>query len=103
MHASPRPRMRIASPLLRAGGELHVVGSDDVVTLADPDGAMHRLVELADGSRSTDELLCTLGAEYPALRPDDVAETLARLEAAGLFEDYAPRRRVLGGQVAAVF
>jgi hypothetical protein len=65
MHAATRPRLRYAAPLLRGGGELHVVGSQDVLTIDDPDGAIHRLVELADGSRSTSELYVALAPEYP--------------------------------------
>jgi hypothetical protein len=78
--------MTTTAPLLRGGGELHVVRSDDVVTFEDPDGAMHRLVELADGSRSTQELHRVLASEYPRVRHDDVVDAVARLEAAGLVE-----------------
>lgn len=92
MHAVPRPRMKIAAPMLRGGGELHIVGSENVVSLDDPDGAVHRLLELADGSRSTSELFSALADEYPLLRPGDVAEAVSRLEAVGLFEDCAARR-----------
>lgn len=91
MHAAPRPRMRIAAPLLRGGGLLHIVGTDEVVTLEDPDGAIHRLVELADGSRSTSELYAALAPAYPHLRPRDVADAVAELEAAG-FAETAPSR-----------
>lgn len=98
MHAAPRPRMTIAAPLLRGRGELHIVGSDDVVTLEDPDGAVHRLVELADGSRSTRELFCALARDYPRLHHADVVDAVARLEAAGLLEDCTPRRRPAPGR-----
>lgn len=98
MHAASRPRMKTAAPLLRGGGQLHVVRSDDVVTFEDPDGAMHRLVELADGSRSTNELYCALADEYPQLRHGDVVDAVSRLEAAGLFESCPPRPRDLGGR-----
>ena len=92
MHAAPRPRMTTAAPLLRGDGELHIVMDDDVVTLADPDGALHRLVALADGSRSTRELAAALAAEYPQVGHDDVVDAVTRLEAAGLL-DCTPRRR----------
>ena len=98
MHAAPRPRLKTAAPLLRGSGELHIVRDDDVVTFQDPDGAMHRLVELADGSRSTNELYCALASEYPQLRHDDVVDAVSRLEAAGLFEHGSPRRDDLGGR-----
>jgi hypothetical protein len=102
MHAVPRPRMTSTAPLLRGGGELHVVRSDDVVTFEDPEGAMQRLVELADGSRSTQELYRALASDYPQLRHDDVVDAVARLEAAGLVEP-APPRRDLGGTEGGLF
>jgi hypothetical protein len=96
MHAAPRPRMKIMAPLLRGGGELHIIASQGVVTLDDPDGAIHRLVELADGSRSTDELFVLLAPEYPSIDHQDVVDAVADLEAAGLVECCMPRRRILG-------
>jgi hypothetical protein len=88
--------MKITAPLLRGGGELHIVGSRQVVTLDDPDGAIHRLVELADGSRSTNDLFSALAPDYPQLHHQDVVDAVCELEAAGLVEDCAPRRRLLG-------
>ena len=93
MQAALRPRMTITAPLLRGCGELHIVASDDVHTIADPDGAIHRLVELADGSRSTDELFSELAADYPLLDQQDVLDAVCELESVGLLEDYAERRR----------
>ncbi len=97
MHAAPRPRMKTSAPLLRGGGELHIVSRDSVVTLDDPDGAIHRLVELADGSRSTNELFSVLALEYPELHHEDVTDAVSQLEAAGLFEVRAPRHGIPGG------
>ena len=94
MHAAPRPRMRITAPLLRGDGQLHIVGAHDVVTLDDPDGAIHRLVTLADGSRSTSELFSALAPDFPRLDPQDVVEAVAELEAAGFAECCAPRHRL---------
>lgn len=92
MHASPRPRMTTAAPLLRGDGQLHIVMDDDVVTLEDPDGALHRLIALADGTRSTRELAAALAAHHPDVCHDDVADAVIRLEAAGLLENCTPRR-----------
>ena len=96
MHAAPRPRMMITAPLLRSDGELHIVGHQDVVTLDDPDGAIQRLVELADGSRSTNELFCALAQDYPRLQHEDALDAISELEAAGLLEISPPRHRILG-------
>jgi hypothetical protein len=90
----------MTAPMLRGGGELHIVGSEDVVTLDDPDGAVHRLLELADGSRSTNELYSALAREYPQLRHDVVVEAVSRLEAAGLFESRSAHRPRGGAPLA---
>jgi hypothetical protein len=91
MQAAPplQPRLAMTGPLLRGGGELHIVDTHDVTSIADPDGFMHRLVTLADGSRSTTELFGTLVREYPHLDEGDVAAAVFRLTAAGILEDCA--------------
>jgi hypothetical protein len=91
--------MRFAAPLLRGGGELHIVGTGSVHSIADPYGAIQRLVELADGSRSVRELFGTLRSEFPALGEPDVADAVSELERAGVFETWPPRER-LGSRVA---
>lgn len=98
MHDAQQPRLTATGPLLRGGGELHIVGRDDVTSIADPDGALHRLVVLADGSRSTSELCSALRTEYPQLDEQDVVHAVSELSSAGLLEDCAPRRRMLGAQ-----
>lgn len=93
MPTAIHPRMKSPAPLLRGGGELHIVGHRHVHTLADPDGAMQRLVELADGSRSTGELFCALAPDYPHLGEQDVVEAVDELAGAGLVEDWSVRTR----------
>lgn len=100
MYAATHPRMKTAAALLGAGGELHIVGRDEVHTLADPDGALRRLVELADGSRSTGELFGALSADYPGLGEQDVVDAVCELQSAGLFEDGAAYDRVRAGAEA---
>jgi hypothetical protein len=96
MQAALQPRVTATGPLLRGDGELHIVGSHDVTSIPDPDGALHRLVVLADGSRSTSELFSALVTEYPQLAEQDVVDAVDQLESAGLVEDCAPRRRTRG-------
>jgi hypothetical protein len=81
----PRPRVKTKCPLLRGGGELHIVLSYDITSLPDPDGAIHRLFELADGSRSTAELYSELRASYPRLVEHDIADAVFQLVSVGLF------------------
>jgi hypothetical protein len=98
MQDARQPRLTATGPLLHGGGELHIVGRDDVTSIADPDGALHRLVSLADGSRSTSELCSALRTEYPQLDDQDVVHAVSELSSAGLLEDCAPPRRILGEQ-----
>ncbi len=93
---SQRPRLKTGAPMLRAGGELHVVGSHDVTSIPDPDGAVHRLFELADGSRSTSQLYSELVSDFPRLGQQDVLDAVDELQTAGLFETAVPRLRILG-------
>jgi hypothetical protein len=96
MYAESRPRLTIAAPLLRSRGELHIVCDHDILSFPDPDGAVQRLVRLADGSRSTAELHAVLAREFPQLDEQDVVEIVTELEAVGILEDCAPRRRIRG-------
>src|SRR4051794_2760446 len=97
MYAATNPRMKTAAALLRGGGQLHIVGRHEVHTLADPDGALRRLVELADGSRSTGELFGALSADYPELGEQDVVDVVDELQTAGLLEDCFAYARVRAG------
>lgn len=85
MSLATRPRMKTAAPLLRGDGLLHIVGYRSVHTIADPDGAIHRLIELADGSRSIEELSGALQTDYPQIGEPDVVEAVRELESAGIF------------------
>jgi hypothetical protein len=87
--------MKATAALLRGGGELHIVGSEDVVTIEDPHGAVQSLVELVDGARSTSELFSALAPAYPLLRHHDVLDAVSRLEAAGVLEDSTAQRPFL--------
>jgi hypothetical protein len=93
-----RPRLTMAGPLLRGSGDLHIVGSQDVTTIPDPDGAVHRLLGLADGSRTRAEIYAALASDFPQLDERDVDHAVAELESIGLLEDAAPRGRILGSR-----
>jgi hypothetical protein len=86
-----RPRLTTRGPLLQGSGELHIVGTHDVVSVPDPIGAMQRLLRLADGSRTRSEIFATLAIAYPALAEDDFEQAVCELEDAGVLEEGAPR------------
>lgn len=87
-----RPRLTTPGPLLQGSGELHIVGAHEILTVADPHGAMQRLLRLADGSRTPAEIYAALAIAYPQLSEQDFAATLSELEDAGVLEDGAPPR-----------
>ena len=91
-----RPRLAISGPMLRGSGELHIVGRREVLTISDPEGAMRRLLELADGSRTRAEIVGATALEHPRLGEFALDEALGELERAGLIEDAMPRARRAG-------
>ena len=80
--------MKMATALLRGGGELHLVGASEITTIADPLGAVQRLVTLADGTRDLEQLTARVLADFPTLHAGDVAAALEHLQDAGLLEHY---------------
>jgi hypothetical protein len=95
-----RPRLTMAGPLLRGSGELHIVGRHEVMTIQDPEGAVHRLLALADGTRALADIAATLTAEFPRLDERDVEEAVDELQAMGLLQDAAPRGRILSSRLS---
>lgn len=96
-----RPRLTTPGPLLQGNGELHIVGVHEVLTVADPLGAMQRLLRLANGSRSPDEIYRALETDFPQLDERDFDAALRELESRGVLEDDAPRAgRILPGPVS---
>lgn len=93
-----RPRLTMAGPLLRGSGELHIVGTREILTIADPDGAVQQLLRLADGTRSLTEIVAALAIDFPTLGVRDVEEVLGELEAIGVIENGAPRGRILSSR-----
>lgn len=87
MDTTLRPRLTMTGPMLHGSGQLHIVGHDDVVSIPDPDGVVHRLLVLADGSRSTADLHAALAADHPRVDERDVRGAIRALSASGVLED----------------
>lgn len=86
------PKLKSISPLFRGDGEVHIGGCGEVTTIADPTGAVHRLLTLADGTRMQSDIAAAVAREYPHLTEADVAAAIQTLAAAGFLEDGAPTR-----------
>ena len=95
-----RPRLIMAGPLLLGGGQVHIVGRHDVLTINDPDGAVHRLLSLADGSRTRSEIFTAMTGDFPRLAQHDIDDAVDELEAMGLLQDAMPRGRILSSRLA---
>jgi len=90
----------MAGPLLHGSGELHIVGRHEVVTIHDPGGAVHRLLALADGSRTRGEIFVAMAPDFPHIGEHDVDDAVDELEAMGLLQDAAPRGRILSNRMS---
>jgi hypothetical protein len=90
----------MAGPLLHGCGELHIVGRHEVVTIHDPAGAVHRLLGLADGSRTRGEIFAAMAPDFPQIVEHDVDDAVDELEAMGLLQDAAPRGRILSSRMS---
>jgi molybdopterin/thiamine biosynthesis adenylyltransferase len=90
-----QPQLKSITPILPGEDELHLGGCGEVTSIADPDGAVRRLLGLADGTRSEAQIAAALRAEHPHLGDADIAQALRDLDAAGFLEDGAPARAEL--------
>ncbi len=86
MQAPRTPRLAMTGPMLRGRGVLHVVGLDDVLSIPDPGGLVYRIAMLADGSRTTDELVAAVVADFPLLGEQHAAATVRELSEIGLLD-----------------
>src|SRR5688572_13084025 len=75
--------IRLTRSLIRVGGNQPGLAAE----LPDDDGALWRLMQLADGSRDAGRIVSELAAERPDLATDGIAEALQGLMDEGLIED----------------
>jgi molybdopterin/thiamine biosynthesis adenylyltransferase len=84
-----RPKVKSTAPVFTLDHTVYVGGCGVVTTIADPDGSVHRLLQLADGSRTPAEIHGILAADYPNVTASEVMDAIADLDAAGFLEDAA--------------
>ena len=75
--------MRQADGLIRIGTFQYGIAFE----LEDPSGALWRLLQLLDGTRSGPQAMADLLAEFPGIEPGSLEQGLQALMEAGVFED----------------
>jgi molybdopterin/thiamine biosynthesis adenylyltransferase len=63
----------------------------ELITLNDPDGRVHRLVQLLDGSRTEAAVASALHADYPDVTVEDVRQAVRDLDGLRLLQDADAR------------
>ena len=87
MTEPPRPHLKGTFPVFYVDGEVRVRGCGQVTSIDDPDGRLRELLDLLDGTLTTDEVLEAFAARHPDVPAEDVAQIVAQLEEAGFLDD----------------
>jgi molybdopterin/thiamine biosynthesis adenylyltransferase len=82
-----RYKVKRTSPVYRVDDTLFVSGYGEATKITDPDGAVGRLLALADGTRTVAELHASLRQHVPSVTRAEVEAALEQLDAAGFMED----------------
>ena len=90
MTEPPRPHLKGTFPVFYLDGEVRVQGCGEVTSIDDPDGRLRELLDLLDGTRTTDEVLEAFSARHPDVPAEDVTKIVAQLEEAGFLDDGSP-------------
>jgi molybdopterin/thiamine biosynthesis adenylyltransferase len=77
------PQLKHMAPLFTAGQLLYVGGYGQVAEIPDPDGSIRRLLELLNGTRTTQEAHAALAVDYPNITLTDVQEAISQFDQAG--------------------
>lgn len=85
--ATRRPQLKHTSPTFGSGETIFIGGYGEVTEIADPTGAIRRLLALLDGTRTTDEVHKELSADFPEVTRQDVDEALAQFDEARFLLD----------------
>lgn len=82
-----KPQLKHTSPLSSRNGILYIGGYGEATEIPDPDGAIERLFELMDGTRSLDEIHEALVSRHPMVTHTDVADAVRKFDDAGFLLD----------------
>jgi molybdopterin/thiamine biosynthesis adenylyltransferase len=82
-----RPKLKHTSPVFVADGTLFIGGFGEVTEVSDSDGAIRRLLELLDGTRTIEEVHRDLRESHPSVSVEDVRDGVAALDGKRFLED----------------
>ncbi|MER0447081.1 ThiF family adenylyltransferase [Streptomyces sp. Edi4] len=81
------PLLKHTNPVYGSGDTVLINGFGEVTTIADPTGAIRRLLALMDGTRTEAELHRDLAADFPEVTGEQVAQAVAQFDSAGFLLD----------------
>jgi len=87
MNENVLPKMKHMRPVFPAEGMLFVGGYGQVSEIPDEDGAIRRLFELLDGTRTLDQVHHDLAADYPHVTAAEVRAAVEQFDEAGFLLD----------------
>lgn len=83
MAATVLPKLKHMAPLFTAGDMLYVGGYGQAAEIPDADGAIRRLLELLDGTRTAEQAHADLAAGFPHVTLADVHDAISTFDEAG--------------------
>jgi molybdopterin/thiamine biosynthesis adenylyltransferase len=78
-----RPQLKGTSPVMTMGDMLYVGGFGEVTEIPDGDGAIRRLLDLMDGTRTIADLHRLLAVDHPSVSHEDVVTAVEQFDEAG--------------------
>lgn len=82
-----RPQVKGTSPLLTIGETVYVGGFGEVTSIPDGDGAIRRLLDLMDGTRTVSDIFRLLTVDHPNVSHEDVISAIEQFDQAGFLLD----------------
>jgi molybdopterin/thiamine biosynthesis adenylyltransferase len=82
-----KPLMKHSCVIHPFDGVVYVDNSGVAVEIADPDGSVHRLLTLLDGTRTAAGIHRDLAADYPQITPAEVETAIEQFDQAGFLLD----------------
>jgi molybdopterin/thiamine biosynthesis adenylyltransferase len=83
------PQVKHTSPVFGPPELVQIGGYGQITEIPDPDGAIRRLLQLLDGTRTIAQAASLLRQDYPHISPEEVEVAVAQFDEAGFLLDAA--------------